>query len=613
MKHNRTGLAFLFVALLAAAITIVRGAQNPAASTKYYDVPGQKPGIHLVSPLPSGDWTLATGDYANTRFSPLDKINTANVKNLHLVGTHSDGIPHGWEGNPLFVNKTLYIIEPFPNQLVAFELSNPGITKKWTYSPHPSNRAEGVACCDVVNRGGTYADGKIVYNILDDHTVAVDANTGKEVWRTQVGDPNLGETETMAPQVVKNIVFVGISGGELGIRGRLTALDLNTGKILWRAWNTGSDRDCLIGPDFKPFYKKDQGKDLGLSSWAGEGWKQGGAPIWGWISYDPGLNLIYYGTGNTGPWDAAQHPGDNKWAMTIWARDATTGQAKWAWQVVPHAGYDFDQIAENVLLDMQWQGRMRKLLINTGKNGYAFVIDRVTGELLSAEPFQPVNWSAGYDFKTGAPKMVEMKLTQPGKMITGICPSNVGAKNYEPSAFSPRTGLLYIPARNICMDKEDTPVNYIAGTPYLGAKVIDIRGPGGYQGELIAWDVAQQKKVWSIKETDLGLNSGVLATAGDVVFYGTMDNYFRAIDAHSGKLLWETKLGSGIVSNPMTFLGPDGKQYIAVYAGIGGALGSVAFKDISTDDPFADLGAATAEQHIKDKTGPGGAVYVFGY
>ncbi len=504
MRQNRIEQSFLLIAAMSALVTTSCSSTVAAADSN--DVPGSQPGIHLISPLPAGEWALASGDYANTRFSPLNKINTENVKNLHLIGTHSDGIPHGWEGNPLFVNNTLYIIEPYPNELVAFDFTKPGISKKWTYSPNPSNRAVGVACCDVVNRGGAFADGNIIYNILDDYTVAVDANTGKEVWRTQVGDPSQGETETMAPLVIKekNVVLVGISGGELGVRGRLTGLDLKTGKILWRAYNTGPDSDCLIGPDFKPFYKKDQGQNLGVSSWGPDQWKHGGAPIWGWISYDPELNLIYYGTGNSGPWNADQRPGDNKWAITIWARDPTNGHAKWAWQALPHAGLDYDQIAENVLFDMDWGGRRRKVLINTGKTGYAILMDRETGELLSAEPFQPVTWSTGYDLKTGLPNMVEDMKTQRGKMVTGICPSNVGAKNYEPTAFSPRTGLLYIPARNICMDKEDTPVNYIAGTPYIGAKVLNITGPGGYQGELIGWDVAHAKKAWGIKETELG-------------------------------------------------------------------------------------------------------------
>lgn len=610
MKRNRIILILLVASI--GAFTAV-GWTARAGGTPNYDIAGMKPGIHLVSPLPTGDWPLATGDYANTRFSPLDKINTSNVKDLHLVGTHSDGIPHGWEGGPLFVNKTLYITEPFPNQLVAFDLASVGITKKWVYSPNPNNRAVGVACCDVVNRGATYADGKIVYNILDDHTVAVDANTGKEVWRTAVGDPKLGETETMAPQVINNIVYVGISGGELGVRGRLTALDLKTGRILWRAYNTGPDADCLIGPDFKPYYKDDRGKDLGVTTWGPDQWKTGGAPVWGWISYDPGLNMIYYGTGNAGPWDADDLPAQSKWTMTIWARDATSGQAKWAWQAVPQQGWDYDQIAENVLIDIQWQGRMRKVLINTGKTGYAVMMDRETGELLSAEPFQPVTWSTGYDLKTGLPNLVANKETHRGKMVTGICPANVGAKNFEPTAFSPRTGFLYIPARNICMDKQDERVNYISGTPYIGAKVLNIPGPGNYQGELIAWDVTHAKKAWGIREAKLGLDSGVLATAGDVVFYGTMDNYFKAVDARDGKLLWETKLGSGVISNPMTFLGPDGKQYIAVYAGIGGALGAPALKNISAKDPYAALGAVGAEPDLKDKTGPGGALYVFGY
>ncbi|MGH7869544.1 MAG: PQQ-binding-like beta-propeller repeat protein, partial [Candidatus Dormibacteraceae bacterium] len=355
-------------------------------------IPGALTVIQLITPVPDGQWTLPAGDYANTRYSPLSQINTSNVQNLKLVGTMATGIPNGFEGQPLVVGSTMYVVTPYPNVLIALDLTKPGFPLKWEFKPNPDIRSVGIACCDVVNRGPVYAGGKIIYNTLDAHTVAVDANSGQKVWETQVGDIKLGETITMAPIVVKNVVLTGISGGELGVRGRLTAIDLNSGKILWRAWSTGSDEDVRIGPDFHPYYKKDQGKDLGLTTWTPGQWKQGGGTVWGWISYDPGLNLIYYGTGNTGPWDEDQRPGDNKWAITIWARDATTGQAKWAWQALPHAGYDYDQVAENVLLDMQWVGRMRKVLINTGKTGYAVLMDRETGELLSAEPFQPVTW-----------------------------------------------------------------------------------------------------------------------------------------------------------------------------------------------------------------------------
>jgi PQQ-dependent dehydrogenase (methanol/ethanol family) len=306
-------------------------------------------------------------------------------------------------------------------------------------------------------------------------------------------------------------------------------------------------------------------------------------------------------------------PGDNKWSITIWARDADTGQAKWAYQVVPHDAWDYDEIMENILVDMPWEGRSRKLLLHPGRTGFMFVLDRETGEVLSAEKYEPVNWANSYDLKTGLPDINLDKRTHFGKYATHICPSSTGAKDYIPSAFSPRTGLLYIPAHNTCMDYEGTAVNYIAGTPYLGASVRMYPGPGGYQGELVAWDVANAKKVWSIKDADLPVYSGVLATGGDLVFYGTMEGWFRAVDAHSGKVLWEFKTSSGIIGDPITFSGPDGKQYVAIYSGIGGWMGATALPSVSTDDPYATLGATGAMKKIKTFVQPGDTLYVFGY
>lgn len=577
------------------------------------EVPGSQAGIHLVSPLPTGEWTMPAGDYANTRFSPLSQINTGNVKNLHIVGEMADGIPHGHEGGPLVVNNTLYMVTPFPNYLIALDLNKPGFPVKWKFEPNPDQRSVGIACCDVVNRGASYADGKIIYNTLDANTVAVDAKSGQLVWKTKVGDTDLGETITMAPIVVKNVVLVGDSGAELGVRGKLTALDLKSGKVLWRAFNSGPDSDARIGPDFKPFYEKDRGKDLGVTSWTPNQWHLGGGTIWGWISYDPELNLIYYGTGNPGVWNDDMRPGDNKWSITIWARNPETGDAKWAYQIEPHDGWDYDEIMENVLVDMPWQGKTRKLLIHPGRTGFVFVLDRETGEVLSAENFEPVTWARGYDLKTGLPIENPDKRPHTNHYARGVCPSSTGGKEFVPSSFSPKTGYLYIPAHNTCMDYSGEDVNYIAGTPYLGASVRMYPGPGGYQGELIAWDVAQAKKVWSVKEADLPVYSGVLSTAGDVVFYGTMDGYFRALDARNGSVLWEMKLSSGIIGNPMTFLGPDGKQYVAIYVGIGGWMGAVALPSVSTDDDYAALGVVGAMKKIKQMTSPGGALYVFSY
>jgi len=617
MHRKRTSshymLAFAAVGLLIFGAGIVKAQKAADVNGSTNDIPGALPGIHIISPVANGQWTMPAGDYGNTRFSPLNKIDTSNVQNLHVVSTTSTGIPHGHEGQPLVVGNTLYMVTPFPNNLIAIDLSEPGFPQKWIFRPNPAIESVGVACCDVVNRGASFADGKIIYNTLDDHTVAVDANSGKRLWETQVGDYHIGETTTMAPIVVKNVVFVGDSGGELGVRGRVTALDVKSGKILWRAFNSGPDADVRIGPDFKPFYAKDRGKDLGVSTWTPGQWKLGGGTVWGWISYDPTLNLIYYGTGNPGVWNPDMRPGDNKWSITIWARDPETGYAKWAFQIEPHDAFDFDEIMENILVDMPWQGRVRHLLLHPGRTGFMFVMDRETGEVLSAEKFEPVTWASSFDLKTGMPQKVEDKQTHYGKYADGICPSSTGGKEFVPSSFSPRTGYLYIPAHNTCMDYEGTAVNYIAGTPYLGASVRMYPGPGGYQGELIAWDVQNARKAWSIKDPDLPVYSGVLTTGGDLVFYGTMEGWFRAVDAHTGKILWQFKTASGIVGDPITFLGPDGKQYVAIYSGVGGWMGAVALPSVSTDDPYAALGVVGAMKQIKAKTQPGDVLYVFGF
>ncbi|HEX5042506.1 MAG TPA: PQQ-dependent dehydrogenase, methanol/ethanol family [Candidatus Polarisedimenticolaceae bacterium] len=575
-------------------------------------VKGQRPDVRLISPVPEREWRLPAGDYANTRFSALDQITPANARSLKVVSTLSTGIPHGHEGQPLVVGDTMYVVTPYPNNLLALDLSKPGTPLRWSYQPHPDPRAVGIACCDIVNRGASFGGGKIVYNTLDDHTVAVDAKSGKQVWRTQVGDVNVGETLTMAPLVVDDLVLVGNSGAELGVRGKLVALDLGTGKEVWRAYNTGPDADVKIGPGFRPFYAKDRGKDLGVASWTPDQWKLGGSTVWGWVSYDPEQDLVFYGTANPGVWNPDLRPGDNKWSLTIFARELRTGNARWAYQILAHDAWDYDEIMENVLVDMEWGGRMRKLLLHPARNGFMLVLDRETGELLSAEAFGVVNWATGYDLKTGLPRENPDKRTHHGTVTREICPSSTGAKEFVPSAFSPRTGLLYIPAHNTCMDYEGVEANYIAGTPFLGASVRMYPGPGGYQGEMVAWDVAHARKAWSVKEEKFPVYSGALVTAGDVLFYGTMDGWFKALDARTGTELWKFKVASGVVGNPMTYLGPDGKQYVAVYAGIGGWMGAVAFPTVSMDDPYAALGVVGAMQGIKESSGPGDVLYVFG-
>ncbi len=599
---------------LAAGACRQASGQQPAgpAPHSYAAPPGIAAGIHLIADLPKGEWALPTGDYGALRFSTLDAINTQNVKDLHVYTTFSTGVPHGHEGQPLIVNNTMYVVTPYPNNLIAVDLTKPGGALKWVFEPRPDRRAIGIACCDTVNRGAAYADGKIIYSLLDAHVVAVDAKDGHEVWRTKVGDINVGETFTAAPLVAKNKVIVGNSGGELGVRGYVAALDVANGKELWRAYNTGPDADVKIGPRFHPFYASAQGKDLGVTTWRGDQWKIGGATVWGWISYDPQSNLFFYGTGNPGPWNPDVRPGANKWTTAIMARDLDSGELRWAFQGTEHDAWDYDEIMENVLVDMDWNGSPRKLVVHPGRTGFVYVLDRLTGELLSAEKFEPTNWASGYDLKTGRANEDPSKRTHYGMVTHDICPSSTGAKDFIPSAFSPRTGLLYIPAHNTCMDYEGVEANYIAGTPYLGADVKMYPGPGGYQGELVAWDVVHSRKVWGVQDPVLPIYSGVLATAGDVVFYGTLEGWFRAIDARSGTVLWQFHTASGIVGDPVTFLGPDGKQYVAIYSGVGGWMGAVAFPDISADDPSAALGVVGAMADIKKYTAPGDTVYVFG-
>jgi PQQ-dependent dehydrogenase (methanol/ethanol family) len=556
-----------------------------------------------------GQWTMPAKDFASTRYSTLSEINTGNVKNLKPAWTFSTGLTRGHEAAPLVVNNTMYVITPWPNLLYALDLTKPGAPRKWTYSPHPSPSSQGVACCDVVNRGGAFYKGRIYYNTLDMHTVAVDANTGKEVWKTSLGDINLGESMTMAPLVVKGKVLVGNSGGEFGVRGWLAALDAENGKVLWRAYGTGPDKDVLIGANFKPFYEQDRGRDLGVKTWQGEKWKIGGGSGWSWISYDPDLDLLYYGTANPGPWNPEQRPGDNKWTCTLFARRLETGEAIWAYQMNPHDDHDYDGVNENILLDLNINGRLRKVLAHPDRNARMYIMDRATGEVLSAEPYANQNTSESVDLKTGKIKYAADKATGL-KTVRNICPAAPGGKDWQPSAFSPRTGLLYVPHNNLCMEYEGVEANYIAGTPFVGANVRMYAGPGGNRGEFSAWDPVKAKAVWSVKEM-FPAWSGTVVTAGDVVFYGTMDGWFKALDARSGTLLWEFKTGSGVIGQPVTYKGPDGKQYVAVLSGVGGWSGAIAAGGLNAKDGTGALGFVNAMTDLPSHTTTGGMLYVF--
>jgi PQQ-dependent dehydrogenase (methanol/ethanol family) len=558
-----------------------------------------------------GQWVRPAKDYASTRFSALTEINTTTVRNLRPVSTFSTGALRGHESAPLVVGSTMYIITPFPNYVYALDLTKPGMPTKWTYDPKPELASQGVACCDVVNRGLVYDAGKLFFNTLDDHTIALDAATGKEVWNTKVGEINIGETMTMAPLVVKGRVLVGDSGGEMGVRGWLKGLDESSGKVVWTAYHTGPDADVLIGPNFHPYYAKDRGKDLGVSTWPPDKWKIGGGTMWGWISYDPELDLVYYGSANPGPWNPDMRQGDNKWTSTLFARKPETGEAVWAYQLTQHDLHDYDGINEQILADIPVNGQRRKVLIRPERNGYVYVIDRTNGQVLSAQPYGFVNATAGVDLASGALRYNPEKAPQVGKVVRDICPSAPGMKDWQPSAYSPRTGLVYIPHQNLCMDQESVSANYIAGTPYVGMNEKLYAGPGGNRGEFEAWNPQTGKQVWAIKE-DLPVWSGAMVTAGDVAFYGTMDGWFKAVDARNGTLLWQFKTGSGIIGQPITYKGPDGHQYVAVLSGVGGWAGAIVAGGLDPRDSSAGGGFVNATRDLPSKTTKGGMLYVFG-
>ncbi|HVT39783.1 MAG TPA: PQQ-dependent dehydrogenase, methanol/ethanol family [Gemmatimonadaceae bacterium] len=427
-----------------------------------------------------GEWTMPGKDFAATRYSSLAQISAANVQRLRMVWNFSTGVLRGHEGQPLVVNNTMYVVTPYPNVLYAFDLTKEGYPLKWKYRPDVSRAALGVACCDAINRGAFYANGKIVYNLLDGHTVAVDAKTGKELWNVKIADLTDGETTPMAPLVVRDRVIVGPSGGEFGIHGWTKALDLATGRVAWTAYNEGPDSDVLArAGSFKPFY--DRGADLALKSWPADAWKHAGAPVWGWLSYDPELDLIYYGVGNPGPYNPEQRPGDNKWTNSVLARRPGDGSLVWAYQFTPHDNWDYDSNAEMILASLVIKGRQRRVLVHFDKNGFAYTMDRATGEVLVAEPFAHLNWAKRIDLVSGRPVLDSTKYTGASKgVVNNICPSLEGGKSpASPAAYSPRTGLFYVSTLNVCMSYEASKVGRIRGTPYIGANTPYQAGPGG--------------------------------------------------------------------------------------------------------------------------------------
>ena len=562
------------------------------------------------------DWVMPAKDYANTRYSSLKQINTGNVGKLQAAWTFSTGVLRGHEGGPLVIGDVMYVHAPFPNIVYALDLNNDGKIL-WKYEPKQDPSVIPVMCCDTVNRGVAYADGKIFLHQADDTLVALDAKTGKQVWSAKNGDPTKGQTGTSAPLVVKDKVLVGTSGGEFGVQCSLAAYDANSGKLLWRAYSGGPDDQILVDPEKTTSVGKPVGKDSSLKTWEGDQWKIGGGCTWGWISYDPQLNLIYYGSGNPSTWNPVQRPGDNKWSMTIWARNPDNGVARWVYQMTPHDEWDYDGVNEMILTDQQINGTTRKLLTHFDRNGLGYTLDRESGELLVAEKFDPrVNWTTGVDMNKnspnyGRPAVVAQYSTQAGGQdhnTTGICPAALGSKDEQPAAYSPDTQLFYVPTNHVCMDYEPTRVSYTAGQPYVGA-TLSMFPPSGEtnMGNFIAWDGRTGKIVWSNPEL-FSVWSGALATAGGVVFYGTLEGYLKAVDAKTGKELYKFKTPSGIIGNVTTYV-HGGKQYIAVLSGVGGWAGIGLAAGLT--DPHDGLGAVGGYAALSNYTALGGQLTVF--
>jgi len=562
------------------------------------------------------EWVMPTGDYANHRYSKLNQINAQNVGKLQVAWTFSTGVLRGHEGGPLVIGDVMYVHGPFPNPVFALDLNNDAKIL-WKYEPKQDPSVIPVMCCDTVNRGLSYADGKIFLHQADTTLVALDAKDGKVVWQAKNGDPSKGETGTSAPMVVKDKVLVGISGGEFGVQCHMTAYDLKTGKRVWRGYSEGPDEQLLVDPQKTTELGKPIGTESSLKTWEGDQWKIGGGCTWGWISYDPDLNLIYYGSGNPSTWNPKQRPGDNKWSMTIWARDADTGVAKWVYQMTPHDEWDFDGVNEMILADQTIGGANRKILAHFDRNGFAYTLDRVTGELLVAEKYDPkVNWATKVDMdknsKTyGRPLVVSQYSTeQNGQDVNskGICPAALGTKDEQPAAFSPDTGLFYVPTNHVCMDYEPFHVSYTAGQPYVGA-TLSMFPPQGenHMGNFIAWDARTGKIVWSNKEL-FSVWSGALATAGGVVFYGTLEGYLKAVDAKTGKELYKFKTPSGIIGNVTTYE-HRGKQYIAILSGVGGWAGIGLAAGLT--QPTEGLGAVGGYAALRNYTSLGGQLTVF--
>ena len=559
------------------------------------------------------NWVMQTKDYGATHFSEMTQINAHNVQHLQPVWSFSTGVLNGHEGGPLVIDGIMYVHTPFPNNIFAIDLDQPDKIL-WEYKPKQNPAARAVACCDVVNRGLAYApagDGypaTIFQNQLDGHIVALNAKTGELLWKMENSDIAMGSTLTVAPFVAKDKVIVGSSGAELGVRGYATAYNIKDGKQAWRVYATGPDEDIKLSKDFNsanPHYGQ---FGLGLKTWEGDAWKIGGGTNWGWYAFDPDLDMLYYGSGNPAPWNETMRPGDNKWTMTIWGRDVNTGEAKFGYQKTPHDEWDYAGVNYMGLSEQLVDGKMTKLLTHPDRNGLVYTLNRENGDLVNAFKIDDtVNWVKKVDLKTGLPVRDPEFSTHMDHEAKGICPSAMGYHNQGIESYDPNKKLFFMGTNHICMDWEPFMLPYRAGQFFVGATLNMYPGPKGTLGQVKAMNSVTGKFEWEIKEK-FAVWGGTTATAGDLVFYGTLDGYIKALDSRNGKELWKFKLPSGVIGHPITF-GHKGKQYVAIYYGVGGWPGVGLVFDLQ--DPTAGLGAVGAFKELAHYTQQGGGVMVF--
>ena len=502
------------------------------------------------------NWMTYGGGYDNQRYSTLNQITRDNAKKLNQVWVVQNQVPGAWESNPLVVDGIMYVTQR-PNDVMALDAKTGRLFWIYHWAPDPGARV----CCGSNNRGVAILGNTLFVGTLDAHLIAIDAKTGKALWNTVVGDVKSGYSITMAPLIVKDQVLVGVGGGEYGIRGFVAAFNPQTGKETWRF-------NVIPGPG-----------EPGFESWNGDDWKTGGGSVWTMGSYDPVLNLVYFGTGNPGPdWNPAQRPGDNLYTDSVVALDPETGKLKWHFQFTPNDGNDYDSTQVPVLADMDWNGKPAKLMLFANRNGFFYVLDRVTGQFLQGAPFVKVNWASGLD-KNGRPIVATLAPDTP------VFPGNQGGTNWYPPAYSPRTGLFYFSAwENYATTYRREEAVYQSGrvfvggapagiSPAPGAPTLGIgrRGPIDYwtsevgNGATIAMDPRTGKRAWTFSQYDV-TDAGMLTTATDLLFTGGREGYFYALDAKSGQLVWKTNLGGSIVNAPVTYE-IDGKQYVSVIAG----------------------------------------------